>query len=132
MTVEKGAYAPKELRNPADVLEILLNEARTHVDIELYQQRIADHFEAVDFAGLDHEDVSRAAFEGFAIDGPHPTAFADELNFVIGVPMWARTRAGFSPIKKYRNTGVSLIGSDEFEGTPNKRQTFLADVVHRR
>ena len=33
MTVEKGAYAPKELRNPADVLEILLNEARARVDI---------------------------------------------------------------------------------------------------
>jgi hypothetical protein len=115
---------------PSGRLQVLLNEAGTDVDIQLYERRIAGHFEAVDLAGLDDEDVSRAAFKSFSIDGPDATAFTDELDFIIGVPVWARTRARFSLIKKYRNAGVSMISSDEFEGTPNERQIFLADVMH--
>jgi hypothetical protein len=52
-----------------------LNEAGTEVDVHLYQRRIADRLKVVNLTRLDHKNVSGAALEGFAVDGPHPTAF---------------------------------------------------------
>ena len=64
-------------------LKILLDEARTDVNVELYQWRITNRLKAVDLAGLDDKDVSSAALEGLAAHGPHPPAFTDELDLVI-------------------------------------------------
>ena len=56
-----------------------------------------------------------------------PGNLADVLKILLN-EAWTHVdigaRAGFALIKKYRNTGVSLICSDEFEGTPNERQIF--------
>ncbi len=68
-------------------LEVLLDEAGTKVHIELYQRRVADHFEAVDLARLDDEDVSGTALERLTIHRPDSTTFADELDLIIGMPM---------------------------------------------
>ena len=51
-------------------LQVLLDEARTEVHVELHQRRITNRLEAVDLTGLDDKDISGAALEGLAVDGP--------------------------------------------------------------
>jgi hypothetical protein len=46
----------------------------------------------MDLAGLDDKDVSGAALEGLAAYCPHPPAFTNELDLVIRMPVWTRTR----------------------------------------
>ena len=85
--------------------------------IELYQGRIANHLEAVDFARFDDKDVASRSFETGAIDGPHATTFADELNLIIGMPMGPRSRSWLAIIKEHGNTGIALFGSDKLMRT---------------
>jgi len=66
------------------------------VDVDLYERRFTDSFEAVNLAGLDYKDVSSAALEGLAVDRPDSLAFSDELNLVIWVSMRTGTRARLS------------------------------------
>ena len=73
-------------------LQVLLDETRTEVDVELYQRRIADRLETVDLAGLDHKDIAGAALEGLAVDSPHSPAFTNELDLVIRMAMRPGTR----------------------------------------
>src|SRR5882724_1117512 len=75
-------------------LQVLLDEARIEVNVELHQRRITNRLEAMNLTGLDDKDISRAALEGLAVDGPHSPAFADELDLVIRVPMRASRGRG--------------------------------------
>ena len=54
--------------------QILLDEPRAEVDVELDEGTLADAAEAVDLAGLDDENVAGARFELFAVDGPESAA----------------------------------------------------------
>src|SRR5882762_561420 len=111
-------------------LQVLLNEPRADVDVELYQWRIANGLEAVDLAGLDDKDVSRAALERLAIDSPRSAALTDELDLVIRMPMRTWSRTGLAIEQEHRNTGVALLSSDKLIRTTNKRQVLLTHMMH--
>jgi hypothetical protein len=64
------------------------------VNVELYERRITDSFEAVNLAGLGDKDIFRPALEGLAVDRPHSAALTDELDFVIRVPVRPRSGTG--------------------------------------
>src|SRR6266850_5380559 len=120
------------LRRPKilEQLQVLLNEPRADVDVELYQWRIANGLEAVDLAGLDDKDVSGAALERLAIDSPRSAALTDELDLVIRMPMRTRSRTGLAIEQERRNTGVALLSSDKLIRTTNKRQVLLTHMMH--
>jgi hypothetical protein len=84
----------------------------------------------VDLASLDDKDVTSATLECFAIDGPHATTFPDELNLIVRMPMRARAGTGFPVEQEYRNISVTLLGPNKLMRTSNKRQVFLAHVMH--
>src|SRR5271165_548028 len=115
---------------PRFKLQIFLDEAGAWVDIELYERGIAEGFEAVNLAGLDDENVAGAALEGLAVDGPDAAAFADELDLVVGMTMRARSGAGFAVEEEDGNRGVAVLGADKLMRAADKRQVFLADVMH--
>src|SRR5712671_5883121 len=111
-------------------LQVLLNEARAKVDVDLHQRRITHRLETVNFAGLNDKDVSRSAFKRLAVDRPRSPALADKLDFVIGMPMRPRPRTGLAIEHEHRNTGVALLRSDKLMRTTNKRQVLLTHVMH--
>ena len=94
-------------------LQVLLNETRTQVDVELHQRRIAHGLEAVNLAGLDHEDVAGAAFKSLAIDSPHTASFADELDLIVGMTMRSWPRAGLAVEQEHGDPSLSLLGADK-------------------
>jgi hypothetical protein len=98
--------------------------------VELYQGRIANCLEAVDLARLDYKDVSSAALEGLAVDCPNTAAFANELDFVIGMAMRTRSGPRLPMEQEHRNTGVTLLRPDKLMRTTNKRKVLLPYVVH--
>ena len=107
-------------------LQVLLGEAGTEVNVELYQRRITNGLEAVDLASLDNKDVSSATLESLAVDCPHTTAFTDELDFVVRMPVRTRPRTGLSMEQEHRNTGVSLLSSDKLMRTTDKKAVIFA------
>jgi hypothetical protein len=74
--------------------QILLDEAGTEVNVELYKWRIPNRLEAVDLASFDDKDVSSATLESVAVNRPHSPAFADELDLVIRTPVRPRPEPG--------------------------------------
>src|SRR6266850_6761045 len=120
------------LRRPKifEQLQVLLNEPRADVDVELYQWRIANGLEAVNLAGLDDKDVSRTALKRLAIDSPRSTALTDELDLVIRMAMRTRSRTGLAIEQEHRNSGVALLSSDKLIRATNKRQILLTHVMH--
>ena len=111
-------------------LKVLLDEAGTEVNVELNQWRIANCLEAVDLARLDHKDVSGTALEGVAAYCPHSSAFTDELDLVIWMPVRPRTLSRLSMKQEHRNASVALLNSDKLMRTTNKGQVLLANVMH--
>jgi hypothetical protein len=101
------------------------------VNVDLDQRRVTDCFETVDFASLDDEYVSRAAFEGLAADSPDAAAFSNELDLVIRMAMWTGPRTRLAMKQEYRNVGVTLLGSAKLMRTADKGQVFLSHVMHR-
>lgn len=84
----------------------------------------------MNFTGLYHKNIASTAFKGLTIHRPYSSAFANELNFIVRMPV--RTRAGtrLAMKQKYRNNGASLVGADKLVRTTDKGQVFLAHVVH--
>ena len=112
------------------MLKVLLDEAWTEVNVDLYQRRVTNGLEAMDLTGLNDKDISRAALEGLAAYCPHSSAFTDELDLVIGMPRRPRPRSGLTIEQEDRNTSVALLSSDKLMRTTNKGQVFLAHVMH--
>jgi len=112
----------------ASTLQVLLDEARTEVNVDLYQRRVTKRLETMDLARLNDKDISRAALEGFAVDRPHSAAFTNKLNLVIGVPVRARPRTRLSMKQEHRNARVSLLSSNKLMRATNKRQILLAGL----
>jgi hypothetical protein len=88
------------------MLQILLNELRAEMDIELHERDIAGVLEAVNLAGFDHKDVPRAGFELLAVDDPCPAAFLNELHFVVRMAMRSR-----SSVRQPRNRNADTFTS---------------------
>src|ERR1700731_3074234 len=123
----------KALPHPGDgvsALQVLLDEAWTEVNVDLYQRRVPNGLEAMDLAGLNDKDISRAALEGLAVDRPQSPPFTDELNLVIRVPVRPRSRTRLPMEQEQRNAGVALLSSNKLMRTANKRQILLAHVMH--
>src|SRR5206468_1911092 len=110
--------------------EVFLDESWTDVHVELHQRRVADVLEAMDLAGLDHEDVAGARLELLAIDDPQSATFLDELDLVVGMSMRSGAGAGLAAKQKNRHADVSVIDADEVERAPAKRQILLPDAIH--
>jgi hypothetical protein len=72
--------------------QILLKEAWTEMHVELHQERFTGVLEAVNLAGLDHEDVPGGGFELLTVDDPRSSVFLNELHFVV----WMAMRSGSS------------------------------------
>src|SRR6201984_1591064 len=80
-----------------ELRQVFLDKAGAEVDVDLNQRAVAYGFETVNFAGFDDEDVAGGAFEGLPVDSPQAAAFADKLDFIIGMAVrawsFARQRA---------------------------------------
>src|SRR4051812_17805290 len=50
--------------------QVLLNEARAEMDVQLDQRFRSNAFKAVDLARLDHQDVTRAGLEFLPVHDP--------------------------------------------------------------
>lgn len=99
-----------------------------HVD--LHEVRLADRFELVNLTGFDDEDIAGLAFELDAVDLPQSAAFADELDFVVGMTMRSRARAGLAVEEIHTAADVALISTDELVRAADVREVFLADTMH--
>jgi hypothetical protein len=64
------------------------------MDVHLDQWAIPDGLEAVNLAGLDDEDIAGATLKCLPVYGPNPSAFADKLDFVVGMPVRSRAFSG--------------------------------------
>jgi hypothetical protein len=106
-----------------------MDEPRTEVNVELHQRRITNSLDAINLTGLDDKDISGAALEALAVNGPYSPAFTDELDLVIWVPVRTRSRTGLPMEQEHRNTGVALLSSDKLMRTTNKGQILLAHVM---
>src|SRR5260370_14185588 len=110
--------------------QVLLDKTRTQMDVHLDKWAIPDGFEAVNFAGLDDEDVAGAAFKRLPVHGPLSAAFADKLDFIVRMAVRPRAFPRQSAQQKDRNVHVAVIGADKFVRAAHKRQVFLTDAVH--
>jgi hypothetical protein len=101
------------------------------MNVELNQRRVTDAAEFVNLAGLDDEDVARAALELDPIDLPEAPTFPHELNLVVRVAMGARTPSGERAEEESGDVDLAVIGPDEFERVEMNRQVALSNPVHR-
>src|SRR5690242_10919462 len=92
--------------------------------------RIADRFEAVNFAGLDDEDVAGPALEGLAVDCPYSATLAYELDLVVRMTMRTRSRTRLAMEQEHRNASAALLSSDKLMRATNERQILLPHVMH--
>src|SRR5262245_52446809 len=111
--------------------QVFLDEPGTDVHVELHERRVADAAEAVNLAGLDHQDVAGAGLELLAVHRPQPAPFPDELHFIVRMTMRSRTPAGKRAEEEDRHVHVAVVGADELMRAAHERQILLAHSVHR-
>jgi hypothetical protein len=100
------------------------------MDVNLNERRVADAVKAVDLSGLDDENVTRARFELLAVDGPETAALSHELDFVVGMTMWARTTAGEGSKEEYGDIDVTIVSANELVRAALEGQILLANAIH--
>src|SRR5262245_31045769 len=108
----------------------LLDERRAEMDVELDEWRVADGRKAVNFARLDHENVTCARLEFGAIDDVACLALADELDLVIGVSVWLGATPRRPMEQERRDSHAALLGTDEIVGAAPMGQILLTDPIH--
>src|SRR4051794_39624574 len=94
-------------------VEIFLDEPRAQMDIHLHRRRVSDAREAVDLAGLDHQDVARRGLELLAVHGVQSAALTHELDFVVRMTMRTGAAPRLSTEQKRRDGDVAMLGADE-------------------
>src|SRR5262249_15505996 len=62
--------------------QILLDESWTQVHVHLHQRRISNAAEAVNLAGFDDQDISRAGLEFGSIHVPETAPLPNELDLI--------------------------------------------------
>lgn len=105
------------LRAPLDYRElgqVLLNESRAQVYVQLDERFIADAAEAVNLPRLDDENVAGPGLEFFFIHDPDAAAFPNELDFVVRMDMGAGTIAGRRPKDECRDADVTVYGPNKW------------------
>src|SRR5689334_14081677 len=98
--------------------------------VKLHQRHITYCLEAVDLARLDNKDVARTAFERLAIHRPDPATLTDELDLIVRMPVWTRSRAGLPMEQKHRNRRITLLCSNKLIRTADKWQVLMTNVMH--
>src|SRR5215218_8912234 len=71
--------------------QVFLDEPRAQVDVDLHERLVADAAEAVNLAGLHHENVAGTGLELLAVDIPETSAFSHDLHFVVGMSVRPRS-----------------------------------------
>jgi len=111
-------------------LQVLLDEARAQVDVELHELRLPDARETVYLTGFDDQDVAGARFELFPVDDPPAPPFLHELHFIVGMAMRTGARARASSKQENRYVHVAVLGADEMVRAAAMRQGLLSNSVH--
>src|SRR5690242_6444252 len=111
-------------------LQVLLDERRTQMYVELDERLVTDHGESVDLARFDDENVAGAGLEFLAVHDVPSAPRLDELNLVVRMPVRTGTAAGLTVEQKYRHADVALIRADEMVRSAPKRQIFPTHLVH--
>src|SRR5262245_13368646 len=93
--------------------QILLNEPRADVNVELHERLVADICKTVNFASFHDENVARSCLACFAVADPPAAPLLDECDFVVWMPMraWPATRRRIDEIHRHRD--VALIRPHE-------------------
>ena len=110
--------------------QILLNESRTDVNVELQQRLVADVREAVNLACFHDENVACSRFARFAVDDPSSASLLDECDFVVGMPMRSGPAAGRRVDEIHRHRDVALVRTDELMRHADEWKILLTDSVH--
>src|SRR5690349_14270240 len=110
--------------------QILLNESRAEVDVELHERTVADGREAVHLARLDHQDLAGARFERFAVDDPAAAALLHELNLVVRMTVRTGTGAGLAVKQKHRHVHAAVVRADEVVRAAAERQILASKSQH--
>src|SRR5215510_3550724 len=110
--------------------QVFLDEPGTDVHVELHERRVADAAEAVNLAGLDHEDVAGAGLELLAVHRPQAAPLPDELHLIVRMTMRSGTTTGQRAEKEDRDVDVAMIGADELMRASLKRQVLLTGSMH--
>jgi hypothetical protein len=100
------------------------------VHVYLDQRLVSDALKAVDLAGLDHQDVSRARLELLPIHDVATATFSQELDLVVGMTMGAGPAAGERPEQEDRDVDVALVRSDELVRAALEGEILLANPIH--
>jgi hypothetical protein len=112
---------------PDRALQVLLNESRAEVHVRLDERGVADAPETVNLPRFDDENVPGAGFELLAVDSPHPSAFPDELDFIVWMTMWSGTFTREGVVQEHGDIDLAVVGSDEVVRAFQKRQVLLAN-----
>ena len=102
------------------------------MDVQLHEWFRTDAFEAVNFAGFDHENVTSATVEFLTVDDPSPASGLNELNFVVGKSMRSWAGAGCTVEQEHGHVDVALLRPHESVRATNKRKLVVSDSVHAR
>jgi hypothetical protein len=101
--------------------QVLLNESRIEVDINLDQRGVANAAEAMDLPRLDDKNVTGAGLEFLPVDRPEAPAFPDELDFIV----WMTMSPGATPREGAEEKGgdidVAVLSPNELVRAPLKR-----------
>jgi hypothetical protein len=93
--------------------QVLLYETRAEMHIKLDEGRVTNAAEAMDLAGLDHENVTGAGFELLSVDGPETAAFPHKLDFIVRMSMGPGAAPGEGVEEEHRDIHVPVVGPNE-------------------
>jgi hypothetical protein len=111
-------------------LQVLLDESRAEVDVELNERFVADALEAVHLAGLDDEHVAGARLELLSVHRPASATGLDELDLVVWMAVRAGPLAGEAVEEEDRDGDVTVLGADELARAADVGKIVLTDAVH--
>lgn len=127
VAVSDGCHLPNTMVSGS---QVLLNEARTEMDVDLNERRVANAAKAVNLSGFDNENVTGPGFEFLSVDVPEAAAFPHDLHFIVRMAVRPRPAPRKGAEEKDGDVDVAVVGSDELMRTAHEGQVFLANAVH--
>jgi hypothetical protein len=90
--------------------------------VDLHERRVPDAPEAVNLAGLDHENVTWTSLEFLPVHVVQSAAFPDELNFVIRMPVRPRSlsRKGGERVTRLRPQSEAGTGAPQSDSSARR------------
>src|SRR5690606_28895322 len=127
VTGTRARFSP--LRSPG---QVLLDEPRAEMDVQLHERLVADATKAVDLARFDHEDVAGAGLELLSFDVVQRASLLNELHLVVRMAVRPRARAGEPVEEEDGDADVAVLGADEVVRAAAERQVIHLESVHVR